>query len=161
MAELLRSEFIYQKLTLNELDDIQKNLVDKAKLATNSAYCNYSHYRVGASVLLDNDEIVTSSNQENAAYPSGHCAESIAVSYAKAQFPGAKIRSVAIAARRDNETDFNPVSPCGKCRQVILEFEIQQKEPIQMILYHHDDHILLIEGVRSLLPISFEDDMMR
>ncbi len=102
-----------------ECTEIEKKLIDAAKHATSNAYAPYSHFSVGASLLLENGKIITGSNQENAAYPSGLCAERTAVFYANAQYPDQKIEAMAVAAFYNGEFTNDIISPCGSCRQVL------------------------------------------
>lgn len=142
--------------TYNELSEIDKMLVEKAKKSTSSSYAPYSKFNVGAALLLENGEIVQGSNQENVAYPSGLCAERTAIFYAGAAYPGVKFKKLAIAAYSDGDFVEEPVSPCGACRQSILEYEKLGGEPIEIILIGRNK-VYKIEGVRTLLPLSFEE----
>ena len=108
----------------DELDPTDRSLVDAAREATFRAYSPYSHFSVGAAILLDNGETVTGSNQENAAYPSSLCAERTAAYYAHSRYPDAKFMTIAIAARETSGNEIKmPISPCGACRQALLEYE--------------------------------------
>lgn len=140
----------------NELSEIDKKLVEKAKNATDTSYAPYSKFNVGAALLLENGEIVTGSNQENVAYPSGLCAERTAVFYAGAAYPGVKFKKLAIAAYSDGDFVEEPVSPCGACRQSILEYEKLAGNPIEIILVGREK-VYKIQGIRALLPLSFEE----
>jgi len=139
----------------NELAESQKRLVEKAKEQVGKAYAPYSHFQVGAAVELANGEIFAGSNQENAAYPSGLCAERVAMFYANAQFPQTAVKSIAIAAYTNGEFLKSPVTPCGSCRQVMLESETRFDSEIEVILYG-SEHIYLIRNVKQLLPLCFE-----
>jgi cytidine deaminase len=140
-----------------ELDKTEVDLVNEAMKATYQAYSPYSKFSVGAAVLLDNGKIIQGTNQENAAYPSGLCAERVALFYANSCFPDSKVLSIAIAAQSGNTFTKLPISPCGACRQVILESQIRFKHPIKIILYG-TGKILVIEDASTLLPISFGDE---
>lgn len=152
-----------KEYTYEELSTSDKRLVDSAKAATMRAYAPYSKYHVGAAILLDNGKLVEGSNQENAAYPSGLCAERTAVFYATSSNPGIAIRKIAIAAwmnpgkDRDREEGFQeyPVSPCGGCRQALLEYEHLYGD-IEVILYGREKTYVL-PSVKSLLPLAFTD----
>ena len=137
-----------------ELDGTQRQLVNAAREATERSYSPYSRFAVGAAALLANGVTVTGSNQENAAYPSGTCAERTTLFYANSQYPDQPVRMLAIAAR--NETGFTdtPVPPCGACRQVLLETEQRFGLPIQILLCG-EKAVYVIEGVKNLLPLSF------
>lgn len=141
----------------NELTEEDKKVVDAAKKATTTSYTPYSHFNVGAAVLLDNGEIVAGSNQENAAFPSGTCAERTTVFYAHARYPEAKMLTLAIAAYADGHFQSKPISPCGACRQAILEYENLAKQPIRIILYGEDEIYVCPDGISSLLPFCFTE----
>lgn len=136
-----------------------KKLINEAKLAAQNAYAPYSGFHVGAAILLTNDIIVTGNNQENAAYPSGLCAERVTVFYANAQYPDKAVKAIAIAACHDGEFTANPCSPCGGCRQVLLEVENRYNQPIKVILYG-DSKIYELESAKSLLPVGFGKDSL-
>ncbi|GHV11716.1 cytidine deaminase [Bacteroidia bacterium] len=138
----------------NDLQLSEKNLVDAAKEAVARAYAPYSHFQVGAAVLLANGEIVTGNNQENVAYPSGLCAERTALFYANSQYPDAAVDAIAIAACTEGDFLEKPITPCGGCRQVILEAQNRYQHPIRIILYGTKE-IYLIDKITDLLPLSF------
>lgn len=140
----------------NELNETDKILVNHAKKATATAYAPYSKFHVGAAVLLENGEIVSGSNQENVAYPSGTCAERTTVFYASARFPGVRFCKLAIAAFTDGDFVEEPISPCGACRQAILEYEKLGGQPIEILLAGREK-VYKLQGIRSLLPLSFEE----
>ena len=133
---------------------MQKKLVDKAKETTKKAYCPYSKFSVGVAIMLANDEIIVGTNQENAAYPSGICAERTAMFYANSQFPHIAPTSMAIAAFHNGDFKEEAISPCGSCRQVLLETEIRFNKDIEIILYGKKE-ILIIKSIKDLLPLSF------
>jgi cytidine deaminase len=145
---------LYEYDHLNELSEEQVLLVDKAIEAARDAYAPYSGYRVGAAVRLGNGEIVIGSNQENAAYPSGLCAERVAIFYAGARYPDVPVRSIAIAAMRKDTLQEEPVAPCGACRQVLYEKESQGNAPIEVLLFG-SKKIQVINQVTDLLPLPF------
>jgi cytidine deaminase len=138
---------------LNETD---RNLVEQAKKATETSYAPYSKFNVGAAVLLENGETISGSNQENAAFPSGTCAERTTIFYASARFPGVRFCKLAIAAFTDGEFVEEPISPCGACRQAILEYEKLGGQPIEILLAGRNK-VYKLQGIRSLLPLSFEE----
>lgn len=138
----------------NELNETQKKLVDRAKEACLKAYAPYSHFNVGAAALLDNGQIVTGSNQENAAYPSGTCAERTTLFYAGAQYPDNAVTMLAIAAHKGDDFTAMPTAPCGACRQVILETEHRYNTPMEIILYGREKSYI-ITSIESLLPLCF------
>lgn len=147
-------------LNENELTDVEKDLVEKAKQATYRSYAPYSNFSVGASLMLDNGKTITGSNQENCAYPSGLCAERTTMFYANSRFPDQKIAYLAIAAR-DTTGEFTkmPISPCGACRQVFIEVYHRQKEPFKILLYGTDG-TYIIDSPLDLMPISFDSSYL-
>ena len=140
-----------------ELTDAQRGLVDLARQYTFNSYSPYSHFSVGAAIRLDNGEVVCGANQENAAFPSGTCAERSACYSAGARFPGAKFESVAIAARGvDGEPTVAPCAPCGACRQALLEYEVLAGHDVEVLLVGRDV-IYRLPSVKSLLPLAFTE----
>jgi cytidine deaminase len=146
-------------LSYEELNVEEKNLIDKSKSQIDNAYAPYSNFHVGAAVLLENGEIFAGNNQENSAYPSGLCAERVAMFYANAQYPQTPVKSIAIAAHTKGEFLKNPITPCGACRQVLLETEVRFDNDITVLLYG-SECIYRIDNVRDLLPLSFEKDSL-
>ena len=138
----------------NELSPVEKNLVEAAKEAVKRAYAPYSQFQVGAAVLLTNNEIVTGNNQENAAFPSGTCAERTALFYANSRFPDAAVDTIAIAAYTHGDFTDDPISPCGSCRQVMLEAQNRYNHPVQLLLYGKKA-VYKVEKISDLLPLSF------
>lgn len=142
---------------LEELTDAEQHLVKLAIEATGRSYAPYSHFCVGAAVLLANGEEVIGCNQENAAYPSGLCAERTAIFAAGAQYPDVPVEVLAIAARgTDGELTDEPTGPCGPCRQVVIETEKRSKRKIKILLYGRR-HIYVIDGIGQLMPLSFSE----
>ena len=139
----------------DELQKVEKKLIEKAKDACKRAYAPYSHFQVGSAVLLKNGEILTGNNQENVAFPSGLCAERTALFYANSQFPEQAVVSLAIAAYTQGDFLDHPISPCGACRQVVLETENRYRNPIRILLYGKSE-IYIIDGINDLLPLAFE-----
>ena len=147
--------------SLEELSADDRSLLELANEATKTSYAPYSEFCVGAAILLDNGEIVIGNNQENAAYPSGICAERVAMFTASSQYPGVAMNTIALTAFTNKfEIDF-PVSPCGACRQVVAEYEHKQQKPIKIILRGHSGKILVISGIDSLLPFVFNADSLK
>jgi cytidine deaminase len=144
---------------LDELSDTEKKLLEAAKEAAETAYAPYSRFQVGAAVLLDNGEVVKGSNQENAAYPSGLCAERVAMFYANATWPKAAITHLAVAAKNGKAFINLPIAPCGACRQSLLEAEHRQGSPIKVLLYGAGE-TACIESVKALLPLSFDESFL-
>lgn len=139
-----------------ELPEADRRLIDAARDATAGSYAPYSGFRVGAAILLADGSVVTGANQENAAFPSGTCAERTAAYYASAHHPGVKMEKIAIAARRNGEAfQAAPISPCGACRQALLEYEHLYGD-IKVLLYG-TEKVYLLPSIKSLLPLSFTD----
>lgn len=139
----------------NELTEDQKNVVEAAKKATLGSYAPYSNFNVGAGVLLDNGVILMGSNQENAAYPSGLCAERTALFYAGANYPHAKVKKIAIIASHEGKFTKKICSPCGACRQVMLESQYRAGNPIEVLLCSNEE-IYIFDSVDALLPFGFD-----
>ena len=144
----------------DELTPQEVKLVDEARRATYRSYAPYSHFSVGAAVELADGTIVTGSNQENAAYPSGLCAERTAVFYAGSRYPDQPIRRLCIAAH-DTNGEFlqRPISPCGACRQVLLEAEQRTGGDIEVLLYGTEG-IYVIRSIKDLLPLEFNKSFL-
>jgi cytidine deaminase len=140
---------------LEDLDLESKYLAHKAKDAALHAYAPYSKFHVGAAILMDDGAIVTGANQENAAYPSGMCAERVALYAALAQHPERTITKIAVVARRKGAKELFPATPCGPCRQVMLEIEIKQEKPIEVIMQSQEHKWIKASSAVSLLPFSF------
>ena len=138
-----------------ELEASKQRLIDKAKEQVLKAYAPYSEFHVGAAVELENGEIFAGSNQENSAYPSGLCAERVAMFFANAQFPKVAVKTLAIAAYTNGKFLEEPVTPCGSCRQVLLETEQRFEKDITILLYG-SNHIFQLNNVKQLLPLCFE-----
>ena len=155
MKEIVKSVHIILKEE-KELNEVEQKLVEAAKDATFRSYAPYSHFYVGAAVLLDNGEIITGNNQENCAFPSGLCAERTTLFYANSRYPDVPVRILCIAAR-DTLGNFTkePISPCGACRQVMLETEHRFGSPIQVMLYGTGG-TYFVNSARELLPIGFD-----
>ena len=145
--------------SLEECTEIEKKLIEAAKKATFNAYAPYSCFKVGAAVLLSNGEIITGNNQENAAYPSGICAERTAIFFANANFPHEKVLMLAIAAHYKDDFIKEMVAPCGACRQVLLETENRFKSPMKILLCG-GDNVYVVDSAKDLLPISFGEEML-
>ena len=136
-----------------ELSNIEQELVEQSKDSAKNAYAPYSNFNVGATILLANGEIVSANNQENAAYPSGMCAERVAMFYANAKYPNIAVQTIVISAFSNNKLVENPITPCGSCRQVLLETEYRFKNNIKVIMV--GEKILSVDSINELLPLSF------
>lgn len=143
-----------------ELSSDDRMLVDAAREATARSYAPYSGFSVGAAVRLANGEVVTGNNQENAAYPSGLCAERTTLFWANARYPDAAVEAMAIAARNANGELPVPIPPCGACRQVMLEVERRYNRAMRIILYGARESYIIEDGVKALLPLCFDADFL-
>lgn len=140
-------------------EDIQE-LMQKAVEVRDTAYAPYSRFKVGAALYLENEEIVVGSNQENASYPSGLCAERTAVYYAGAKFPETKILKIAITAKSLRHKVVSPVPPCGACRQALAEYEVKQEEPIELYFMGETGKVVKADSVKDLLPLIFDSSCL-
>ena len=141
-------------------DDLQ--LLEKAKEVTKTAYAPYSKFYVGAAAKLANGEVVVGTNQENASYPVGLCAERSLLASASALFPGIAVEAMAVSYKSDHGVSNEPIAPCGMCRQYLQEYEIRMKTPIRLILGGSEGKIFVFERSSQLLPLGFtSDDMNR
>jgi len=131
-------------------------LFKHAHKAREQAYAPYSEFLVGAAVLLENNEIVSGSNQENASYPSGLCAERTAIYYAGAKYPDVHIKSIAICAGPSKKENLSPVPPCGACRQSIAEYEQKQQAPIEVYFMGTSGKVKMVKSLLALLPLAFD-----
>ena len=138
----------------SELPEADQLLLAEARKITALSYAPYSGFQVGAAVLLANGKIITGNNQENAAYPSGICAERVALFYANANHPDSEVKAIAVSAAKNGILVHETVKPCGSCRQALAETEVRFQTPIRIIL-DGQDSIFVLQGVESLLPLSF------
>ncbi|MDD2303891.1 MAG: cytidine deaminase [Prolixibacteraceae bacterium] len=145
---------VHEFANIVELPVNDQNLLMEARRITGQAYAPYSGFHVGAAVLLENGMIVTGNNQENSAYPSGLCAERVALFYANANYSDSAVKTIAVSAAKNGVLVNETVKPCGSCRQAMAETEMRFKTPIRIIL-DGQDSILVLNGVESLLPLSF------
>ena len=145
----------------DELSAEEQQLVEAAKKATTRSYAPYSHFHVGAAALLANGEIISGTNQENAAYPSGICAERTPLFYANSQHPQQAVKALAIAARTsEGHWTETPISPCGACRQVMPETENRFGKPMKVLLCSAQE-VFVIESAKDLLPVSFGSEDLK
>jgi len=142
-------------LDRSKLSADDSKLLQEAWETCDSAYAPYSNFKVGASLRLDNGLTIRGNNQENAAYPSGICAERVAVFSASALYPGIPISCIAIVAKTEEFNLETPVTPCGACRQVMSEYEMLSGKPIKIILQGNSDKIWILDGISNLLPLMF------
>ena len=141
---------------LSDLPSAVFCLMQKAIEARENAYSPYSKFKVGAAILLENGEVVVGNNQENAAYPSGLCAERVAIFQAGSIYPNVKIKTIAITATSENYVVNTPIPPCGACRQSISEYETKQASPIEIYFMGAKGAIMLSDSISDLLPFSFD-----
>ena len=146
--------------TIGELPKAIQNLMDSAIEARNNAYAPYSKFQVGTAILLDNNEVVIGSNQENASYPSGLCAERTAIYYAGAKYPHAKVLRMAITASSQNQVTDKPIPPCGACRQTIAEYEIKQDQAIEIYFMGAVGKVVKSNSLANLLPLLFDNSVL-
>lgn len=144
----------------DELSVEVKNLMEQAIEIRKKAYAPYSKFRVGAAILLDNGKVVLGSNQENAAYPSGLCAERVAIFQAGAIYPNAKILKIAISATADDKEMTEPIPPCGACRQSIAEYEFRQDLPIEIYFMAAVGKVYKSDSLKNLLPLMFDKNFL-
>lgn len=146
---------------LEELNAIDQSICQAAEEALATSYSPYSNFKVATAVQLTDGTVVTGSNQENVAYPSGLCAERVALFTVGAAYPNAIIERMAITAHTDNFKIVQPVTCCGSCLQVMAEFERKQNKEIEILFYCIDGQILKVQGVKSLLPFVFVEERLR
>jgi len=152
------SAFLFQDI--NELSDVDKNLMQAAIKASRNAYAPYSGFSVGAALLMEDDSIIIGNNQENAAYPSGMCAERVAIWKAGSSYPNKKVKKIAITAVSSNKKLDKPVGPCGACRQTLLEYEVNQKEDMEILFMGEIGNVVKANSIASLLPFSFDSSYL-
>ncbi|MDD2324233.1 MAG: cytidine deaminase [Bacteroidales bacterium] len=152
---------VEEYLSSEELPPKDRMLLSKAVEAIEGSYAPYSGYQVGAAVLLENGEIFLGGNQENAAYPSGLCAERVALFAAATNYPHSAIKSIAITASTERFALMEPVTPCGACRQVMAEAEMRHRKPIRVIMGNPAGKIFVTEQISHLLPLMFTADELK
>ena len=156
----IKLEINIQYCQFDELSEEDQELVSMAREATQNSYAKYSRFYVGAALRLQDGRIVKGANQENAAFPSGLCAERTAIFAAQANYPEQPIIALAIAARNDHGFTQEPVTPCGSCRQVMLEIEDRYQSPVKILLYGTRG-IYVLKSTKDLMPLCFVDENMR
>ena len=143
-----------------ELPQDVQDLMEQAIEARDKAYAPYSKFKVGAAVLLDNGQVIPGSNQENASYPSGLCAERTAIFYAGAMYPEAKFLKIALSAKSLNHRVISPIPPCGSCRQAIAEYEVKQESPIEIFFMGETGKVVKSHSLKELLPLIFDNSYL-
>jgi len=146
--------------SLSELDEKVQTIMKIAQKARFKAYAPYSNFLVGAALLLENGEVISGNNQENAAYPSGLCAERTAIFYAHSKFPKQKILKMAISAGSKSKNTKEPIPPCGSCRQALAEYEKLQKSPIELYFMGSEGKIAYSKSVENILPWLFDNKFL-
>lgn len=146
-------------LQYEELCESDRQVVDAAKEATQHSYTPYSKFNVGAAVLLANGEIIQGSNQENSAYPSGLCAERVTMFYANSRYPDIAPKTLAIATFAGGQFMADPITPCGACRQVLIDCETRYGQNIAVLLYG-TKYIYKLKCVRDLMPLAFDQESL-
>ncbi len=159
--EKCKIEFVFERKSPDELTAGQREAVEAAFLACKGSYSPYSRFLVGAAVEMSDGEMLSASNQENASFPLGQCAERTALFYAKAKRPGEGVKRIAVAAMRNGAAVKTPVPPCGACRQVMSEMSKRQETKIELIMAGADACIV-VDDVNRLLPLQFgAEDFLR
>jgi cytidine deaminase len=144
-----------------ELNQMEQDLLQKARQASDLAYAPYSNFFVGAALLLENGVVVTGNNQENVAYPSGLCAERVAIYAAGAQYPNMAINVIAITCKSKLFHVDEPLSPCGACRQAMSEYELRHHKNIRIILAGESGKIRVMQSIADLLPFMFKAEALK
>jgi len=160
MKEVKIESILYVFDSIEEVDDDIQSLMKQALNARKKAYAPYSKFSVGAALLLENGEVITGSNQENASYPSGLCAERTAIYYAGSQYPDIKILKIAITAGSLIKTTNSPIPPCGACRQAIAEYEVKQETPIEIYFMGETGKVIKSNSLANLLPLVFDKSVL-
>src|SRR5882724_1826998 len=147
--------------SIEALEDEDALLLREAQKITEQAYAPYSRFRVGAVAILGNGKKITGANQENASFPAGICAERVLLSASSSLYPGIPIKTIAISYRDDHNKSDHPISPCGICRQSLLEYELRMKQPIRLILGGLNGKVYIIPEAGLLLPLAFTSDELK
>ena len=155
MKKIKIESFLEVYSNQEELPETIFSLMQSAIGARDTAYAPYSKFNVGAAILLANNKVITGSNQENASYPSGLCAERTAMYYAGAKYPEEAIKAIAITAKSSLKPSLNPIPPCGACRQAIAEYEIKQESPIAIYFMGERGEVIKSDSLENLLPLLF------
>lgn len=156
----IKADFEVYK-SAQDLPEQDLELLKTAQKAVKSAYAPYSNFYVGAAVLLENGKVITGNNQENAAYPSGLCAERVAVYQAGAKYPRVAVKTIAITCKAKHQPVTEPVSPCGACRQAMAEYESRYEKPIRIIMSGESGKVFVASSIESLLPLVFNQKHLK
>lgn len=161
MQQLSFTTLVSEYESSDELPEQEKELLSRAVEARSNAYAPYSHFYVGAAVLLDDGSIVLGNNQENVAYPSGLCAERTALFAAGANYPGRSVKTIAISASSSDFDVNSPVYPCGACRQVMSEYEQLAGTPMKIVMAGKSGSVHVVDGLINILPVAFNADNLK
>jgi len=161
MKEVKIESILYVYDGVEKLPEDVQDLMAEAHKIRLKAYAPYSNFLVGAALLLDNGEIVSGNNQENASYPSGLCAERTAIYYAGAQYPESKILKMALTAGSTKSQTITPIPPCGACRQAIAEYEVKQESPIEIYFMGMTGKVAKSNSLSDLLPLIFDRSVLK
>ena len=159
MRILEKKIIVYEYSTIWDLPAVEQKLLNASREAVLNAYAPYSKFNVGAAVLLENSEIISGNNQENAAFTAGLCAERVALFYANSYYKNIPVKAIAVTSSNNLGITCDPVKPCGSCRQALIEVEVRFKQPIRIIL-NGRNKIQVFEGVENLLPFAFKPDSL-
>ena len=160
MKEVKIESILYVFESIDDVPNDIQSLMKQAANARKNAYAPYSKFSVGAALLLENGEVITGNNQENASYPSGLCAERTAMYYAGAQYPNIKILKIAITAGSQAKLTNSPIPPCGACRQAIAEYEVKQETPIEIYFMGETGKVIKSNSLANLLPLVFDKSVL-
>ncbi|HEU0064958.1 MAG TPA: cytidine deaminase [Flavisolibacter sp.] len=147
--------------SIEELQEDEKWLLNEAREVTAQAYAPYSNFQVGAVAKMANGEVISGSNQENASFPVGLCAERVLLASISSRFPKIPVQTIAISYKSDHQKSDHPISPCGICRQSLQEFEIRGSQPIKLILGGMTGPVYVIDSASRLLPLAFTSEELR
>lgn len=161
MSEIRRESVLKRYTNINELSESDRALLQEAKNAVETSYAPYSNFHVGCALQLNNGVIVKGSNQENIAYPSGLCAERVAIFSAGANYPKEAVKTMAITVKADKFKVTEPIMSCGACLQSMSEYEIKFKQPMRVILQGETGDIYIAEGLKNFMPFMFWSDDLK
>lgn len=158
---IMEHKYEFQYEVFNDISELSEDdawLLTEAREVTEQAYAPYSNFYVGAVAILENGEVVAGTNQENASYPVGICAERVLLGSVATIHPDVPIKTIAISYNSEEVKSDHPISPCGMCRQALLEYETRTKKPIRLILSGQEGKVYIIKTARFLLPFAFTSD---
>ena len=161
MSEIRRESILKCYTDINQLNDTDRLLLEEAKKAVDTSYAPYSNFHVGCALQLNNGVIVKGSNQENIAYPSGLCAERVAIFSAGANYPNEAVKTMAITVKADKFKVIEPIMSCGACLQSMSEYEMRFKQPMRIILQGETGDIYIAEGLKNFMPFMFWTDELK